>query len=48
MDMLKPSIRSAGTSGITLPREWGEWFTRTSTPALRIDGFNMSTVSEAS
>jgi predicted Zn-dependent protease len=41
-------VQAAGTSGITLPREWGEWFTRTAMPALRIEGFNMSTVSEAS
>jgi predicted Zn-dependent protease len=41
-------VQAVGTSGVTLPREWGEWFTRTSMPALQIEGFNMSTVSEAS
>jgi predicted Zn-dependent protease len=41
-------VQAAGASEITLPREWGEWFTRTSMPALRIEGYNMSTVSEAS
>ncbi|MEO5833004.1 MAG: metallopeptidase TldD-related protein [Nakamurella sp.] len=30
-----------------LPREWSDWFTRTSMPAMRIDGFNMSSVSQA-
>ncbi len=28
-------------------REWGDYFTRTATPALRVPDFNMSTVSEA-
>jgi predicted Zn-dependent protease len=41
-------VQAAGASEITLPREWGEWFTRTSMPALRIEGYNMSTSSEAS
>jgi predicted Zn-dependent protease len=41
-------VQAAGAGEITLPREWGEWFTRASMPALRIDGFNMSTSSEAS
>jgi predicted Zn-dependent protease len=41
-------VQAAGASEITLPREWGEWFTRASMPALRIEGYNMSTASEAS
>lgn len=41
-------VQAAGSSGITLPREWGEWFTRAAMPPLRIEGYNMSTVSEAS
>jgi predicted Zn-dependent protease len=41
-------VEAAGSPEITLGREWGEWFTRTSMPALRVRGFNMSTVSEAS
>jgi predicted Zn-dependent protease len=41
-------VQAAGAGEITLPREWGEWFTRTSMPALRIEGYNMSTASEAS
>jgi predicted Zn-dependent protease len=41
-------ISAAGASGSTLPREWNDDFTRTAAPALRFDGFNMSTVSQAS
>jgi predicted Zn-dependent protease len=41
-------IQAAGETEITLGREWGEWFTRTAMPALRVEGYNMSTVSEAS
>jgi predicted Zn-dependent protease len=41
-------IMELGRSGPTLPREWTDYFTRTSMPPLRVDGFNMSTVSEAS
>ena len=32
----------------TLPREWTDYFTRTAMPPLRVDGFNMSSVSQAS
>lgn len=31
----------------TLPREWADWFTRTSMPSLVVDGFNLSSPSEA-
>jgi predicted Zn-dependent protease len=41
-------IQDIGRSVRALPREWTDYFTRTSMPALRVDGFNMSTVSEAS
>ncbi len=41
-------ILEMGRSVRALPREWTDYFTRTSMPALRVDGFNMSTVSEAS
>jgi predicted Zn-dependent protease len=37
-------------SGATVPsfsREWGDYFPRTATPALRVPDFNMSTVSQA-
>jgi len=37
-----------GAEEICLSREWGEWFTRTAMPALRVEGFNMSTVAEGS
>ncbi len=40
-------IVDIGRSVRTLPREWTDYFTRTSMPALRVDGFNMSSVSEA-
>ncbi|MBT2395054.1 metallopeptidase TldD-related protein [Streptomyces sp. ISL-100] len=36
----------AGRVEKTLPREWGDWFTRASMPALRIPDFNMSSVSK--
>jgi predicted Zn-dependent protease len=41
-------IRGASSSVDTLAREWGDYFTRTRMPALRVDGFNMSSVSQAS
>jgi predicted Zn-dependent protease len=41
-------VRAAGATEITLPREWGEWFTRAAMPSVLVEGFNMSTVSEAS
>lgn len=39
-----------GAASATVPsfsREWGDYFPRTATPALRVPDFNMSTVSEA-
>ena len=47
VDLLRRIIE-IGRSVRALPREWTDYFTRTSMPALRVDGFNMSTVSEAS
>ncbi|MGP4001923.1 metallopeptidase TldD-related protein [Streptomyces sp. 8N706] len=35
----------AGRTERTLPREWGDWFTRAAMPALRIPDFHMSSVS---
>ncbi|MZD08152.1 TldD/PmbA family protein [Streptomyces sp. SID5785] len=35
----------AGRTEQTLPREWGDWFTRAAMPALRVPDFNMSSVS---
>jgi predicted Zn-dependent protease len=37
-----------GATGPALSREWGDYFTRTAMPPLRVDGFNMSSVSQAS
>jgi predicted Zn-dependent protease len=45
--MLK-RISAAGRSEDTFPREFGDYFTRTRMPTLRIDDFNMSSVSKAS
>jgi predicted Zn-dependent protease len=40
--------QAAGATEVCLGREFGEWAQRTAAPPLRIEGFNMSTVSEAS
>ena len=40
-------IVDAGAAVDCLPREWADWFTRTRVAPLAIDGFNMSTPSEA-
>jgi predicted Zn-dependent protease len=37
----------AGRTERTLPREWGDYFTRAAMPALRIPDFNMSSPSQA-
>jgi predicted Zn-dependent protease len=37
-----------GRTELTLSREWGDDFTRTAMPTLRVPDFNMSTVSQAS
>ena len=47
-DALLGRITEAGRSEQTLPREWGDYFTLTRMPAVRIGDFNMSTVSPAS
>lgn len=39
-------VEAYGATEVCLSREWGEWFTRTAMPALRITDFNMSTVAE--
>ncbi|MCC5034356.1 TldD/PmbA family protein [Streptomyces sp. WAC 00631] len=36
----------AGVTERTLPREWGDWFTRAAMPALRVPDFHMSSVSQ--
>lgn len=40
-------IVDAGSPSDCLPREWADWFTRTRVAPLAIDGFNLSTPSEA-
>jgi predicted Zn-dependent protease len=40
-------IVDASSATTCLPREWADWFTRTRMPALTVDGFNLSSVSEA-
>ena len=47
VDLLDRIIDS-GPSVRTLPREWSDYFTRAAMPPLRVDGFNMSSVSQAS
>jgi predicted Zn-dependent protease len=37
-----------GATEATLAREFGDYFTRTRMPAIRVDDFNMSSVSQAS
>ncbi|HEY2505999.1 MAG TPA: metallopeptidase TldD-related protein [Streptosporangiaceae bacterium] len=41
-------ITEAGTTVPTLPREWADYFTRAAMPPVRVEGFNMSSVSQAS
>jgi predicted Zn-dependent protease len=46
VDLLARAVE-AGRSERALSREWGEWMNRTIMPALRVEGFNMSSVSPA-
>jgi predicted Zn-dependent protease len=41
-------LTEVGVTVPTLPREWGDYFTRAAMPAARVEGFNMSSVSQAS
>jgi len=41
-------VAEVGATERTLPREWGDYFNRAAMPTLRVDGFNMSSVSQAS
>ena len=41
-------LAEVGATTRTLPREWNDYFTRCAMPPLRIEGFNMSSVSQAS
>ena len=40
-------VVEVGATERTLPREWGDYFNRAAMPALRVEGFNMSSVSQA-
>jgi predicted Zn-dependent protease len=41
-------LLEVGATQPTLPREWSDYFTRAAMPPLRVEGFNMSSVSQAS
>jgi predicted Zn-dependent protease len=41
-------ITEAGATAPALPREWSDYFSRSAMPPLRVEGFNMSSVSQAS
>jgi predicted Zn-dependent protease len=41
-------ITEAGATTLALPREWNDFFTRAAMPPVRVEGFNMSSVSQAS
>ncbi len=41
-------LLEVGATVPTLPREWGDYFNRAAMPAARVEGFNMSSVSQAS
>ncbi len=40
-------LAEVGASALTLPREWSDYFNRTVMPPVRVEGFNMSSVSQA-
>ena len=46
VDLLR-RVSEVGASELTLCREWNDFFPHTITPAIRVPGFNMSTVSAA-
>jgi predicted Zn-dependent protease len=41
-------LLEVGVTAPTLPREWGDYFNRVAMPPVRVEGFNMSSVSQAS
>jgi predicted Zn-dependent protease len=41
-------LAEVGASVPALPREWGDYFGRVAMPPVRVEGFNMSSVSQAS
>jgi predicted Zn-dependent protease len=46
VDMLG-RLLEVGATVPTLPREWGDYFNRAAMPPVRVEGFNMSSVSQA-
>jgi predicted Zn-dependent protease len=46
VDLLR-RVSEVGLTTRTLPREWGDSFTRAAAPTLRVEDFNMSSVSQA-
>ncbi len=46
VDVLR-RVQDAGTSAPTFSREWGEYFSRTAMPPLRVADFHLSTLSDA-
>ena len=46
LDVLRQAA-DVGASVQTLSREWSDWFTRTVMPPILVDGFHMSSVSQA-
>ena len=46
LDVLRQAA-DVGASEQTLSREWSDWFTRTVVPPMLVDGFHMSSVSQA-
>ncbi len=46
VDLMRRFSHASGTAP-SFSREWGDYFPRTATPALRVPDFNMSTVSQA-
>lgn len=46
LDVLRQAS-AVGRTGPALSREWSDWFTRSAMPAIRVDGFHMSSVSKA-
>ncbi|MGZ4558102.1 MAG: metallopeptidase TldD-related protein, partial [Mycobacteriaceae bacterium] len=47
LDLLR-RVTEVGATERTLPREWKDWFSRTSVAPMRIPDFHMSSVSNAS
>ena len=46
LDILRQGA-DVGRTERALSREWSDWFTRAAMPPIRVDGFNMSSVSQA-